>query len=492
MPKFPLAVFCLAVFCFLATRSMIVEDSRTLSHKNAPTKEAKTSAPSIPAEIPPSQPDPLPANPFTQLADSLFHGELKKGSAAYETLSSLFLEWGAADPHAAMAYLEQAPKGKQRFAKAVLRGWAQSGDFLAARVWIQSNIAPQLATPFYAALIDGLGDIDRPEESIELALSTEAKARPALLQRAIENWASQDLAAASRWIEANESSLSPREQNRALGGYAKAWAKKSPAAASSWAQSLPPGRTRDNALLAAFDEWVQRDATKAGYWIFSQKPDESIKKVLSENAHLVAHVNPQVAFEFIENDPANEEDPYRMRGHLAMALDNVMHKAPAAAAPYIKRVEAQTLAAASEGLTHAPYQVSNQSYVEMVNRWAASDEDAAFAYLDTASNLSEADREAIKQGAIDRLQTTDPDKAAYYLYKRWQDADQVNALQFAASTTKDHLDISVSNIKSHYQSIAQAWAKSDPETVGYYLERQEILDPEETAELLVAIQPFDG
>jgi hypothetical protein len=175
-----------------------------------------------------------------------------------------------------------------------------------------------------------------------------------------------------------------------------------------------------------------------------------------------------------------------------MALDNVMRRSPEKADPWIKRVEAQTLAAASEGLTHAPYRVSQKSHAEMINRWAAVDEDAAFAYLDSAPQIAAEDREAILRKALDRLQTNDPEKAAYYLLKRWKDADQPNAVDFVATLPQKHWDVSVSNLKSHYKIVAQAWGQSDPRTAGYYVGQQEALDPKETAELLVALQPFEN
>ncbi len=427
-----------------------------------------------------------------QLADSLYIGKLRKGTQAHHTLHALFVEWGAAEPHSAMAYLEQAPLGIQRFSQAVLRGWAQSDDIANAKAWIETNISPTLSAPYYEAMLDGLDDIGHSQRALQFALNSGTNAQAPLARHAIENWTTRDLPAATLWIEQTEANLSEDLRAGVLSGYARAWSRQSPQAASDWALSLPSGHTRATVLSAAVDSWIQTDSSAAGYWIFSQEKDDAIEAILSNNAHQISHVNPSAAFEFIENDPLNEEDPYRMSGHLIMALDNVMRKAPAASVPWIKRVEAQTLAAASEGLTHSAYQVPKKSYVEMIDRWAAEDEQAAFSYLENANQLDESERREIERRALDRLQTTDPEKAAYYLLKRWKDSDQANAMEYAETLPQMHWDISVSNFKTHYQMIAEAWAKSEPEKVGFYLERQEVLAPEETAELLVAIQPFES
>ncbi|MDQ8181519.1 hypothetical protein [Pelagicoccus sp. SDUM812005] len=492
MPKHPLLVLSLAVSCSLATYTHFAGNGTADSYRIEAIGEAETPLPSPLSEKSAERSPDLEANDFANLADTLYIGTVKKSSPAYSVLQPLFVEWGASDPHAAMAYLQNAPQGIQRFSKDVLRGWAQSGDLAGARAWIDTHIGATLSTPFYLALVDGLNDVDRPEQALELAQSTIPKNQPPLAKQAMQGWASQDLQAASRWIEEHEADLPQALQESVLSGYARAWAKKAPQAAATWAKSLPQGSVREEALYAAFDQWIQKDATAAGYWIFSQKKDPAIEQVLSETVPQIAHVDPEAAFEFIENDEANQEDPYRLRGHLIMALDNVMRKTPAEATPWIKRVEAQTLAAANDGLTDVGYEVPQTAYVEMVNRWAAEDEAAAFAYLDNAPQIDEAARDAIERSALDRLQTDDPEKAAYYLFKRWQDSDQASAVAFAGTLSPQHLDTSVSNFKEHYQSIAEAWGETEPEKAGFYVERQEFLTPEETAEVLVSLQPVES
>ncbi len=488
MSNRPLVFLSLVVSCSLATYTYQKNDAPSLLDYSI-LKEV--SQRSLPKEDSAAQSKVDESKDLESLADSIYQGKIKKSSESFPVLNSLFVEWGATEPQAAMAYLRKAPQGIQRFSGAVLRGWAQNGDIAGASRWIESNIGPTLSTPFYEAVVDGLQDVDKHATALDLIQELPLKAQSGLAQHALEIWTKKDQKAASLWLEKNDEDLSTETLEGSLNGYAKAWADQSPTIAADWANSLPSDELRSKVLSSAIDTWVQNDPDSAGEWLLNQEPDDSIEHVLSETAHKISHLDPALAFELIENDRENLDQPYRLRGHLIMALDNLIHKNPAAAGPWIAKVEQQTKLAAESDPTNIAYRVPKESYVAMISHWASEDETAAFDYLASAPQLSDSERAEIEVESQRRLQALDPEKAAYQLFKQWNDIDQAAATQFARSLPQDYWQTSVSDIKLHYQEVAAAWAKSDPEHISHYLLKQKLLSSEETDNLLLAINSPD-
>ncbi len=489
MPKHPLFFLSLAASCAFATY--------TYQKKNAPTLLEHSISSAVPIKSFSKQDSVTESKAnesqnFENLADSIYTGKIKKSSENYPVLYSLFVEWGAIEPQAAMDYLKEAPQGIQRFSGAVLRGWAQNGDIAGASRWIELNIGPTLSTPFYEAVVDGLQDIDQHATALDLIQELPLKAQSGLAQHALEIWTKKDQKAASLWLEKNDERLSTETLEGSLNGYAIAWADQSPTIAADWANSLPSGELRSKVLSSAVDTWVQNDPDAAGKWLLDQEPDDSIQYVLSETAHKISHLDPARAFELIENDQENQDDPYRLRGHLIMALDNLIHKTPAAAGPWIAEVEQQTKQAAERDPTNIAYRVPQESYVSMISHWASEDEAAAFDYLANAPQLSDSERSEIESESLNRLQALDPTRAAYQLFTQWKDIDLPNASQFASSLPQDYWQTSVSDIKLHYQEVAAAWAKTDPEHISRYLLKQRLLSTEQTDNLLLAINTPDN
>ncbi len=484
MPKKKIAVLGLAVSCSLAIYILS-------------TKEAPSAPPLDPENDPQISPSTVSASTesllhlrhpegIEEFVDSIYQGRIKKGTEKDKLLKAIFIEWGTSDPQSAMAYLRGAELGIQRYSQSVLRGWTASGDLSGASSWIESNVSDQLSTPFYEAVIDGLTQIDEQSLALELIKSRPEKHQASLASHTLHDWAAKDLPSASSWLEEHQATLPVELLDGALKGYATAWAEQSPTRAVNWANTLPPGQTRMGVLHAAIDKWIQIDSAQAGTWLLTQELDEDIGSILSETAHLISHVEPQTAFKLIENDIVNQDQPYRLQGHMVMALDNLIRKNPSEAAYWIGQVEAKTKASAEAGLTHDGYRLPKESYVTMISRWAADDEAAALSYIDSALHLSSEERSYIKWESIDRIHPSDPSKAVDHLMRQWNDLDPISAAQFASAAPQEDWSGTVSNTKLHYQDVASAWAETHPSRTKYYVERQQFLSPEETATLLLA------
>lgn len=475
MPKTSLLFSSLSVFCYLAIH---------IAHDGSIPEDYPVLANSI-LETPPFQKDEsntvvLVQPTFKELADSLYVGKFKKRSAEHKTLSSLFVEWGATAPKDALAYLENAPRGIQRFSKSVLRGWAQTGVVDDANTWVVQNIGHALASPFYEAIVNGLHDSGKHSLALKLIQSHPGYSQPSIVQRTFKLWARKNQNAAAIWIEKNMASLAPEIVDAALSGYAIAWTRHSPTSASEWALTLPPGSTRSQVLYSAVDKWIQIDADAAGTWLLSQDKTEAIEHVLSNTAHQISHLDPEQAFDFISKDPQNHKEPYRLRGHMIMALDNLIRKNPSAAGPWIERVEQDSL------LGNVSYHLPKESYVKMISRWAALDETSALKYLVEETNLSDSERTQVKENFFTRLETSDPKTATYHLLKTWADLNQTSAAQFESAQLAQDNTTTVSAYKRQYVEAAKAWAQDDPTRIRYFVERQQFLNAEETATLLLA------
>lgn len=484
MPKKQFAFLGLAVSCTLAIYIQSTKEEASTPKQDV--GDGHRIVASLGSTASESLLHPAEANTVKDYVNSIYGSRIKKGTEEDKLLQAVFAEWGAIDPDSAMAYLKAAELGIQRYSQSVLRGWTTSGDLAGASDWIESNISTPLSAPFYEAVIDGLNQIKEQSLALELIRDRPENHQASLASHTLQGWATQDLASAASWLEKNQSSLPAEFLDGALKGYAIAWTEQSPAQAASWANSLPTGHTRAGVLHVAIDKWIQIDSAQAGTWLLTQELDQDIGSVLSETAHLISHVEPQTAFKLIENDIANQDQPYRLQGHMVMALDNLIRKNPSEAAQWIGQVEAKTKASAEAGLTHDGYRLPKESYVTLISRWAADDEAAALSYIDSALHLTSEERSYIKWESIDQIHPSDPTKAADNLMNQWKDLDPITAAQFSSAAPQEDWSGTVSNSKLHYQDVASAWAETHPGRTKYYVERQQFLSPEETATLLLA------
>ncbi len=208
------------------------------------------------------------------------------------------LNWGAADPAAAMAWAKShaGPSFVSSVAvNGALLGWWQK-DRTGAENYAISNVSniadrqlafslatniwstdPQRAIDFVNRLPDveartqadsmlaiqmGMND---PQAASSWAANLPNDVRSSVLRSAVSHWASTDLAGPAAWL--NTLTGPPRDE--AIDAYSSFVARSDPSAAVTWATSIADQQTRAQALDRVATIWLSSDSKAASSWIQS-------------------------------------------------------------------------------------------------------------------------------------------------------------------------------------------------------------------------------
>lgn len=199
----------------------------------------------------------IPAALTAITGSSRTHNELRQ---------MLIHRWAAADAPVAADWVERNLSGGSRSAalEAVASTWADS-DAAGAQQW-----AARLgdADERSSALLAVAGEMAAKDPVAALALAVELPAgerRDEFLTQAASEWAGRDSKSAVEWGKQIEDA---ELRAQMLGAIATGFADKEPAAAATLAaQSLPPGRAQDDAVVSIVQRWVQDNANDAATWV---------------------------------------------------------------------------------------------------------------------------------------------------------------------------------------------------------------------------------
>jgi hypothetical protein len=178
----------------------------------------------------------------------------------------LVRRWTKADAPTAAAWVERNFSGVAR--KAALNGvataWAEN-DATSAENWARQLSESDERS---GALLSIAGEVTRENPIAALSLAVElpqSQARDEFLARSAADWATADSKNAIEWGKKIEDA---ELRARLLGAIATASAGNDAAAAATLAaQSLPPGRAQDDAVVSIVQRWVQREPEQAGAWV---------------------------------------------------------------------------------------------------------------------------------------------------------------------------------------------------------------------------------
>jgi hypothetical protein len=173
-------------------------------------------------------------------------------------------EWARNFPAEALAWLKNAPDGKQRLAIAEIACSYLAQTNPAAAVTLAENC---------------LG-------------SSTNNAAQFLLDNMTQQWASQDMQAASAWALAKPAG---EQRDRLVQRIAIAESSANPAdAAQLIVQQMQPGATQDEAAISVLYQWAQKDAPAAMAWAESfpagDLRDRAIKEVKNVTAVLAGNM----------------------------------------------------------------------------------------------------------------------------------------------------------------------------------------------------------
>jgi hypothetical protein len=89
--------------------------------------------------------------------------------------------------------------------------------------------------------------------------------------------------------------LAPDAQTSVASNLANQWANRDLTAARSWAESLPAGGARENALGGIIRAWAMQDAAAATQWMERFAPGDERDRVVTQFASTVSRRDPEAA-----------------------------------------------------------------------------------------------------------------------------------------------------------------------------------------------------
>ncbi len=240
----------------------------------------------------------------------------------------------ATDPALALQLAQAAatPRQRENFRNAVLQGWA-TRDAEAAAKWTLANVRSEERRVAIEAI--AAGAIDRPEEAVRafawlmtadprsvgdhgnaltfafahagqfeiasrFAADGPAEHRAAWLCTVFNQWAVYQPQAS---LAAVAQIPDPAARGEAMQGIVAGWSSSDPAGLVSYAQTLPAGETRLNALRDGLSQWVYRDPKAATEWMDSHDPNPDLDAGAAAVAVLPALVEqkPDIAASWAES-----------------------------------------------------------------------------------------------------------------------------------------------------------------------------------------------
>ncbi len=157
------------------------------------------------------------------------------------------------------------------------------------------------------------------------------RVRQVILQKAFELLTSETLGEPRRWM-ALLPQLPPASQARAAGALAQAWAAQAPADAIRWADSLPAGSGRTEAVAGIAAAWTATDPASASVWIEAMAPGEGRDRCAQSLISAIAQDYPREAWEWA----MSIGEPERRLAAASEAADAMATRDPVATRAWIE------------------------------------------------------------------------------------------------------------------------------------------------------------
>lgn len=194
---------------------------------------------------------------------------LETEQARFAATSAIFDQWAAHSPDKAAAALAGIadPNMRRRAAETLAATWGAQSPGEATR-WAESLTGEDRITALAAVWNASAGDDPRA--------------------------AGQSLASAA--ASAGDSATATDKLAHSASNIAAAWAGQSPADAAAWANTLPDGKIREQALGKVAGEWARYDPTAVSEWINGLPHDRSRDSAIGQLVERIANSDPESAF----------------------------------------------------------------------------------------------------------------------------------------------------------------------------------------------------
>ncbi len=328
----------------------------------------------------------------------------------------LFGRWGEVDPQGALAYANTQGMGGAFARPTILQSWASTDPVGAAKYFSEhpnelrggfggpggggfggndgagviaaewAKLDPKAALEWAkglnggdkrAALNSVIGQMasKNPAEAATVAASLDADDQPRAFGEIAGKWASTDFVAAQAWI----ATLPEASRDRALAEALQSYAAVNPSAAAAQVASMADGNERDRAVNNVAGAWARTDPAAAAAWLTKQQSeniDEAVRSVVGSWTGKDA----PAALAFIQSQPQGE-----LRD--------------AATTTYIwsnRSGDPQSSIQLAESISDENSR--NRSIGMSVMRWMQEDKEAATAYVQSSTSLSDDAKQRLIDG----------------------------------------------------------------------------------------------
>lgn len=226
---------------------------------------------------------------------------------------TILQSWASVDPENAAKYFTENPREFAMmggFGGGRGPGGGESGASVIAAEWAKLNPDAALAWANSLEGRDKSGALNSvisemaskdPTKAAQVAATLEGDDQARAYGEIAGKWASTDFAAAEAWIQ----SLPAESRDRAMSQAIESLAATDPQGAAAKVASIPVGRDRDRAIEDVAESWARKDPAGAAAWVMQQEtedPDDAIRGVISS----WTAQDSGAALAFIQQQPAGE------------------------------------------------------------------------------------------------------------------------------------------------------------------------------------------
>lgn len=243
----------------------------------------------------------------TQPREALRLADTLQRSHRQSALSSLFAEWGGADPKVAAAEAAKLPDAQDRMTALVrvAKSWAQR-DLNAAVTWVL-GLAPDpelLKLDYPVSVMETLVEewaSQAPQDALTyLAAGPDTPERIKLLALAASQWSDQNFEAALKWAA---NLTNEKDRNLILGGVLSKVGENDMRDAATLALALPP-TARQQPLGFIINQWLANDPPSLTRWASAHTENPAAAADMKTIVTAWADINPDSAGRWLDTLPA--------------------------------------------------------------------------------------------------------------------------------------------------------------------------------------------
>lgn len=227
-----------------------------------------------------------------------FLAKMPVGDKRYAATHTLLREWMESDSAAAVAWVRQLPEGEPRLrALGSMMGFWVQRDGKAALDWLLLDPTTASPSSLLGQCVEDWAELS-PDAAVAWASGqTDVINRYVALRAAVKGLSAIDPGKAVTVLK-NDAQIG--SDPTVHGQIAELWATEDPTAAAHWAQELPQGSGRVNAVVGVTQQWARIDSVGAAQWLKHLPEGKDRETAIEVFTIAVAGRDPNSAIELIK------------------------------------------------------------------------------------------------------------------------------------------------------------------------------------------------